>query len=320
MKNHLTALTIVLIVFSLLFFILTGCDTSDDDPLEIITISSASPGGVYFPLGVGLAKVITDGVDGIFVQAQATGGSVDNVNLVADGDTDIGMAMANVAFEAWQGSGIFAGNPLPVKAVFTMYPSAQHLVVSADSDIYTVQDLAGKTVSMDAQGSGGEVTAVIILETAGLLEDVTRVNYLQQDAAEALINGSVDAVFYNFSYPGAVVEQLLLSLDIRFIPLPESLINDILTEYPYFTAGVIPSGTYHLTEDIATIMVDNLLFVHENMKADLVKDILGSIFNETAINELKAIHPVANFFRAETAGETIIPLHPGAEEFFIGVQ
>lgn len=313
-KRHLS---IVIILFVTLgSFLFSACSKSDDNEIEFIVIGSASPGGVYFPLGLGIAKVITDNVEGVFARSETTGGSVMNCQQLGAGSLDMGMAMANVALDAYEGNGSFADNAQPVKAMFSMYPSVQHLIVAADSDIYTVEDLAEKTVSIDAAGSGGEVVSLIILEAAGILDEVNKQNYQQLDAASALIDGDVDAVFFNLPYPSQVVDVITGAIDVRFIPISEDLFDVIYEEHPYFTYGVIPEGVYQLDSDIPSIMVGNLMLVGQDMDEDLVYDILTAIFLESSIEELLGVHHVASFFHIALASETGIPLHPGAQRFF----
>ncbi len=324
----------VLLVFTLAFAV-TGCgapeappaDAPDDDapdaaPAEptgpqFIVVSSGSPGGVYFPLGAGIAKVISDKVDNVFAQSESTAASVENCRLVGNMESEMGMAMANVAYDAYVGQGPFEGDAQPLLTLFSMYPAAQHLIVAADSDINSVQDLAGKRVSVDAPGSGCEVTSEIILGVAGILDDVNTVNYSQPEAADALKDGLVDAVFYNFAAPGAIIEEIMATKSIRFIALEDDLLDAILEDYPYFTKGVIAGGVYRdAPEDVAALTVGNLMVVHEDMIEDMAYDLLSAIFDEASIEELIGIHPIARNLQPDLAAQSPVPLHPGAERYF----
>lgn len=316
MKTSKHRVPLCIFFIAVLSLLISACSKSDEDQTKFIVIGTASPGGVYFPLGMGIAKVITDNVQDVFARSETTGGSVMNCQELGAGSLDMGMAMANVALDAYEGIGSFAGDAQPLRAMFSMYPSVQHIIVAADSDIYTVEDLADKTVSVDAAGSGGEVVSLIILEKAGIQHEVNTQNYLQFDAVHALIDGEVDAVFYNLPYPSQVIEMLMGSMDIRFIPISENLFNEIYAEYPYFTFGVIPGGNYQLDSDVPAVMVGNLMLVHQDMDEDFVYELLTAIFMESSIEELLGVHHVASFFHASLASETGIPLHPGAERFF----
>lgn len=316
MKKSIFTPLALFMSLAVMMLLLTGFSLTTSAQMKFVVVSSGSPGGVYFPLGAGIAKVITDRVDGVFAQSETTGASVENSRLVGSGESEMGMAMANVAFDAYRGDGAFEEDAQPIMAMFSMYPAAQHLIVAASSDIYSVYDLVGKRVSVDAAGSGCEVTSYIILEAAGILDQVNTLNYSQPEAADALKDRLVDAVFYNFAYPGAVVEELMFARDIRFVPIADEIFDSILADYPYFTRGVIPEGVYQLKEDVPALMVGNLMVVHKDMDEDLVYNILEAIFHENSIRELIGIHPIARLFVPELAKETGLPLHPGAERFF----
>jgi len=295
-------------------------DPVDEEPVDediFIVVAAGSPGGVYFPLGAGLAYVFERRIPGATAMSETTGASVENCRLVASGESEMGMAMANVAWDAYVGAGPFEEDgELPIRTLFSMYPAQQHLITIEGSGIESINDLVGKTVSVDAPGSGAEVTSYIILEAAGILDDVNTVNYSQPEAAEALIDGMVDAVFYNFASPAAVVDQIQASRNVKFIPLEMDLIDAIIADFPYFSPGAIPAGHYGLMEDISALTVGNLMVVHENMDEQLVYDLLQAIFHEDSLAELIGIHPIARNFQVALAAEAPVPFHAGAERFF----
>jgi uncharacterized protein len=332
MRERKLMFSVVLLLVVSLVVALAGCGqqpapatpTTPTEPApapagpKFITVASGSPGGAYFPLGAGIAKVLTDKIEGVFAQSESTGASVENSRLVGRGESDMGMAMANVAYDAFVGQGAFDGDKQDIVALFSMYPAAQHLFVSADSNIFTIEDLVGKKISVDAAGSGCEVTSYIILEAAGIRDKVTTVNLSQPEAADAIKDGNVDAVFYNFAYPGAVVEEILITKNIRFIPLETALLDKIIADYPYFTKGVIPKGVYKLENDVSALTVGNLMVVHKDMDEELAYNSVKAIFDEGSLKELIGIHPIAKVMSKEVGANSPIPLHPGAERFFQG--
>ncbi len=334
MKRNISVLLSIFLVFAMLFAVM-GCEPAEeviddvDDPVDeepvdepvdediFIVIAAGSPGGVYFPLGAGLAYVFERRIPGVTAMSETTGASVENCRLVATGESEMGMAMANVAWDAYTGTEAFEDDgELPIRTLFSMYPAQQHLITLEGSGIETIEDLVGMTVSVDAPGSGAEVTSYIILEAAGILDDVNTVNYSQPEAREALVDGMVDAVFYNFASPAAVVDEIMAARDIKFVPLSDELMDAIIEDYPYFSPGTIPAGHYGLAEPVPALTVGNLMVVHADMDEDLVYDLVTAIFHEDSINELVGIHPIAQNFQVELAAEAPVPFHPGAERFF----
>ncbi|MGM0689228.1 MAG: TAXI family TRAP transporter solute-binding subunit [Bacillota bacterium] len=333
MRARLIYLSAFILAFNMLF-VVWGCaplgdmvdeldidtDPVDEEPVDediFIIVAAGRPGEIYFSLGAGLAYVFERRIRGTTAISETTRSPVENCRLVASGESEMGMAMADVAWDAYTGAGPFEDDgELPIRTLFSMYPAQQHLITIEGSGIESIDDLVGKTVSVDAPGSGAEVTSYIILEAAGILDDVNTVNYSQPEAADALIDGMVDAVFYNFASPAAVVDQIQASRDVKFIPLEMDLIDTIITNFPYFSPGAIPAGHYGLMEDISALTVGNLMVVHEDMDEQLAYDLLQAIFHEDSLAELVGIHPIARNFQVALAAKAPVPLHPGAERFF----
>ncbi len=316
-KRGLLVLSLVIVMGVLLLFSGWGCGPTTAD-VTYITLAAGSPGGAYFPLGAGIAKVITDKVDGIWAQSETTGASVENCRLVAAGESEMGMAMANIAYSAYSGTGAFEEDgALPIRSLFSMYPAPQHLITLETSDIKSLDDLVGKKVSIDAAGSGCAVTSEVILRAAGIWDEVETYHYSQEEAAEALKDGTIDALFYNIATPAAAVTSIEAVRPIRFISLGDDLISAINAEYPYLTRGVISAGTYtYAKEDVTVINIGNLIVVNEAMDDNMAYNLLEAIFDEGSLAELVGIHPAAGAINLTDSRVVGIPLHPGAERFF----
>ena len=89
-------------------------------------------------------------------------GSVTNVIQVARGESELGIAMADVVTSAYLGSGKFP-QALPLRVLFTAYPNIVHIITLQDNGIDRVEDLRGKRVSLGAAGSGTAVAAQNVL-------------------------------------------------------------------------------------------------------------------------------------------------------------
>src|SRR5437764_14144294 len=68
-----------------------------------ISIGTGGTGGVYYPLGGGLAAVISKYVPGVEATAEVTAGSIANLQLIGGGKSDIGFTMADSAWDAYMG-------------------------------------------------------------------------------------------------------------------------------------------------------------------------------------------------------------------------
>src|ERR1700761_4921977 len=72
-----------------------------------IGIATGGTGGVYYPLGGGMANILTKYVPGAAATARVTGGSVDNLKLIGTKQTELAMVMVDAATDALKGEDKF---------------------------------------------------------------------------------------------------------------------------------------------------------------------------------------------------------------------
>lgn len=278
-----------------------------------LSIATGGTGGVYFPFGGGVAEIINRHVEGVTATAEVTGASVENVNLVATFESDMGLTLADTVFAAFHGTGPFADAPFPeARTMIGIYPNAVQIVTLADSGIHSLQDLRGQRVSVGAPGSGTEVSARTILAANGITDDdftPERLNFVE--TADALRDGDIAAGFWSVGPPTSSIMNLAATRAIRIIPLSEEEIANAIAAEPTFAPYTLPAGTYEgVDEDVPTISTPNVIVVHAEMDEDLVYNIVKAIFEN--VDELIAIHPAANDTTVEfTLTSSPIPLHPG---------
>jgi TRAP transporter TAXI family solute receptor len=285
-----------------------------------LTLASGSPGGVYYPLGGGMSVVIQKTVEGFRCAAESTGASVENSRLVGNGDSDMGMVMGSVGYNASQGKAPFK-KKYDIVSLFQMYPAPQHLVTTAQSKIKTIADLKGKKVSIDVPGSGCSTMSKIILQEAGfdLAKDLTIANLSQTESVQALKDGVVDATFFNFAYPGSAVMDLAATRDIVLVPIEEKLADRILKKYPYYIKMFIPGKTYAKVDYAVLCLGDsNLMIANKKMKDEVAYKIVKAIYSNVQAGKyaLINVHPVAAQLTPQNAVNSPLPLHPGAAKYF----
>ncbi|MGR3464922.1 TAXI family TRAP transporter solute-binding subunit [Limimaricola sp.] len=283
-----------------------------------LSIATGGTGGVYYPMGGGLAEVINNHVEGMAATAEVTGASVENMGLIATGDADLAIGLADTVQQAYSGTGRFEGQELPmIRAVGSLYANMVQIVTPADSGIESIADLAGKRVSVGAPGSGTEVNAQTLLEANGLSFDdfdAQRLNF--NETADALANGDIDAGFWSVGAPTSSILNLATTQDIRMIPLTEEQVAAAVEADPTFAALSLAGGTYEgVDEDVATIGVPNVLVVSSETDEETVYQITKAMYENIA--DLRAVHPAAEETTVEfTMSATPVPLHPGALRYF----
>lgn len=286
---------------------------------KFLTLASGSPGGVYYPLGGGMAVVIQKTTD-LRCAAESTGASVENCRLVGAGESDMGMVMGSIAYKAIQGQEPFE-KKFPLVALFQMYPAPEHIVTIQGKGIKSVKDLKGKKVSIDVPGSGCAVMAKAILEEYGfnLEKDLTIAHLSQSESVQALKDGVVDAVFFNFAYPGSAVLDLAATRDIMLIPVETAMADQIVKKYPYYVKITIPAKTYPKVDHPVLCLGDsNVLIANNQMEGDVAYKIVKTIFENVDKGKwaLINIHPIAGQLTPSNAVNSPVALHPGAIKYF----
>ena len=285
---------------------------------EQLSIATGGTGGVYYPMGGGLAEIINAHVDGYSATAEVTGASVENMGLIATGDADIAFALADTVQQAFGGTGRFEGQALPMlRGLAVSYANMVHIVALEGSGITTLADLRGKRVSIGAPGSGTEVNAAAILNANGITYDdidEQRLNF--NETADALANGDIDAGIWSVGAPTSSIMNLATTNTIVLIALSEAEMAAAQAVDPVFAMTSLPGGTYEgVANDTAVLGVPNVLVVSSDMSDDLAYAITRAMFEQ--IEALRAVHPAANETSFEfTMLATPIPLHPGAVRYY----
>jgi len=285
---------------------------------EQLSIATGGTGGVYYPMGGGLAEVINNYVDGYSATAEVTGASVENMGLVATGDADLAIGLADTVFQAQSGTGRFEGQQLEmIRGVAVLYANLVQIVTLADSGITTLDDLVGKRVSVGAPGSGTEVNAEAILTANGIsYDDIDEQRLNFNETADALANGDIDAGFFSVGAPTSSILNLSTTNAIRMIALSPEEISAAQAANPIFASAALASGIYEgVDEPVPGLGIPNVLVASSEMSDDTVYEITKAMFEN--VGDLRAVHPAANQTEISfTLSASPIPLHPGAIRYY----
>jgi len=285
---------------------------------EQLSIATGGTGGVYYPMGGGLAEIINNHIDGYAATAEVTGASVENMGLIATGDADVALALADTVQQAYTGTGKFEGQQLPmVRSIGIAYANMVQIVALEGSGITSLPDMVGKRISIGAPGSGTEVNAEQILSANGIsYDDIDEQRLNFNETADALANGDIDAGFWSVGAPTSSILNLATTNNIVIIALSDEELAAADAANPVFATTTLAGGTYvGVDDDVKVIGVPNVLVVSSDMSDDLAYAITSAMFENIA--ELQAVHPAANETTVELAlTASPIPLHPGAIRYF----
>lgn len=302
MKKRLLALAGALVL-------LAGCSS----PARI-RLGAAREGGVYQQFCAAYAALPGKPA----VEEKLTAGSAANLRLLSNGYIQLAVAQSDLAADACNGTGLFAYEDAMngFGAVAALYPEACQLVVRADSDITTPEQLQGRTVSMGEEESGTAQNAAQILAAYGLndhLVHTVELDYTQ--AAAELRSGAIDALFCTAGTRTAVLEELAADCGIRLIAIDGAAADRLLGTYPAYQRLTIPAGTYTgQAEDVETVGVQALLLASDNLSAQAVEALTERLFANA--DTLQGAVSPALLAPAQACEGLPVPLHPGAENWY----
>jgi TRAP transporter TAXI family solute receptor len=286
-----------------------------------LSIATGGTGGVYYPLGGGMANILSKYVPGLQATAEVTGGSVDNLKLIATGKPYIAFSMADAGQDAYRGEDKFKGTKVPLRTLMVLYPNRMHVVTIDGIGITKMADLRGKRVSTGSPGSATEVMGFRVIEAAGLDKDrdMKRERLGVAESVNALKDRKIDAFFWVGGLPTAAVTDLANTpgIKIRMIDHADTVAAMNKKYGPLYIEDVIPKATYRgMDADNRQATVWNILVSHENLSNQTAYNIVKTIFDKR--DDMIAVHKEAENFRLENqkAAASPIPFHPGAVKYF----
>lgn len=286
-----------------------------------ISIATGGTGGVYYPMGGGLAAALSKYVPGMSATAEVTGGSVDNLKLIGTGKPYIGFSMSDAALDAFQGEDKFKGGKVPVRTLAVLYPNHMHVVTLDGKGINKMADLKGKRVSTGSAGSATEVMAFRVIEAAGLDKDkdLKRERLSVAESVNALKDGKIDAFFWVGGLPTAAVSDLANTPNTKIRMIDHADVVPAMNKKygDLYVQDTIRKDVYKGMEaDNRQATVMNILVAHENMDEKTAYNIVKTLFEKK--DDLVAVHKDASYFKLESQKKeaTPVPFHPGALKYF----
>jgi TRAP transporter TAXI family solute receptor len=286
-----------------------------------ISIATGGTGGVYYPMGGGLAAVLSKYVPGMQATAEVTGGSVDNLKLIGSGKPYVGFSMSDAAQDAYKGEDKFKGHKVEVRTLMVLYPNRMHVVSIEGKGVNKFSDLKGKRISTGSPGSATEVMAFRLIEAAGMDKDkdVKRERLSVAESVNALKDGKIDAFFWVGGLPTAAVSDLANTPGNKIKMIDHAdLVPAMNKKYGnLYVQDVIPKAVYRgMDTDNHQATVQNILIADQSMDDKTAYNIVKAVFDHKA--DIVAVHKEAENFKLENQKKEAspIPWHPGAAKYF----
>ncbi|GAB6190843.1 TAXI family TRAP transporter solute-binding subunit [Desulfocastanea catecholica] len=288
-----------------------------------VTIGTGGVTGVYYPTGGAICRLVNKSKKdhGIRCSVESTGGSVYNLNAIAGGELDMGVAQSDWQYHAYNGTSQFkeVGPNKDLRAVFAVHPEPFTVVARTDSGIKNFTDLKGKRVNIGNPGSGQRGTIEVVLEKYGwTISDLKLASELKAaEQSAALCDNKVDAIVYVVGHPNGSIQEATTACDAVVVNVAGKEIDELIADNPYYRTAIIPGGMYRGTdEDTKTFGVGATFVSSAKVPADTIYHVVKAVFEN--FEDFRKLHPAfANLKKEEMVKDGLsAPLHDGAIRYF----
>ncbi|WP_432661769.1 TAXI family TRAP transporter solute-binding subunit [Wukongibacter baidiensis] len=314
----------IILMICMTLAIFTGCQGQEaSNKKQFVTLVTGGTGGTYYPVGTIFTTLWNEklGESGVQASVQSSGGSVENLSMLKDGEAQFGIAMANLTLFAYNGEERFKDNKFEdVRFVTALWPDVTQFVVTEGSEINSIGDIKGKRFSVGSAGSGTEYSTKLILETIGGLkyEDFTPEYLGYSEASSAMQNSQVDGMNAEGGLPTSAVSEITASkTKVKILGFSDSDYDKLHAVAPYYGQFTVPKGLYTgIDEDIKTVGVKSALICHANLDEDLVYELTKTLYEN--YESIVGSHKALEFMGIDDAikGLPPVPLHPGAVKYY----
>ena len=288
-----------------------------------VTIGTGGVTGVYYPTGGAIARLTNKGKKehGIRASVESTGGSVYNLNAIASGELDMGVAQSDWQYHAYNGTSKFAdkGPNKDLRAVFSVHPEPFTVVARADSGIKNFEDLKGKRVNIGNPGSGQRGTMEVVMDKLGWTKDDFKLaaELKPAEQSQALCDNKVDAIIYTVGHPNGSIKEATTSCDAVLVNVTGPAIDALVADNDYYRTAVIPGGMYRGSdEDTITFGVGATFVSSAKVPEKVIYTVVKSVFEN--FEDFKKLHPAfGNLKKEEMVKDGLsAPLHDGAAKYY----
>lgn len=291
-----------------------GCG-GDAGPARFVSLGTAGTGGIYYPLGGTIASLLSNADSTRQYNAEVTGGSLENVTRLRDGEIELGMSIGTTIYEAHSGGVGFDSAFSDLRVVAPLYPNQGHVLVPDGSDVESVADFEGGRLSVGSAGSGTEQFSRQLLDAYELTyEDLDERFLTFTESAQALGDASIDGAVFSVGYPASAALQAISTAGARLIPVDSVHVERLRSEHPYYEPGIIPAGAYPgLERDVPTVAMLNWIVARDDVEDGVVRHVLDVL--DQRRKELVATTEIARQIDLGRLSDAPIPVHPAAEEW-----
>ena len=310
------------IFFVLSIIVLTG-PVNVQAETRFVTIGTGGVTGVYYPTGGAICRLVNKGrkVHGIRCSVESTAGSVYNLNTIAAGELDMGVAQSDWQYHAYNGTSKFKdrGANKDLRAVFSVHPEPFTVVARADSGIKNFKDLKGKRVNIGNPGSGQRGTMEVVMKALGWTKaDFKLASELKSaEQSKALCDNKIDAMVFTVGHPSGSIKEATTTCDSIIVPVTGPEIDKLAKDNDYYRIATIPGGMYRGTAgDTQSFGVGATFVSSAKVPEEVIYNVVKAVFEN--FDQFKKLHPAFRVLKKEEMIKDGLsaPLHRGAVKYY----
>lgn len=290
-----------------------------------INFPTAATTGALYPLGAAITNLWSTELDHVKASSQASGGGVENLNLLADGEAQVSIAISSNCYESYTGTGTFDGRKNDkFRVIAGLYYNPNQVVVTDASGVNSLAEVKGKHFASGAVGSSTEGESKNHFTAAGLTypDDIKIENIGFTEAVDMMRNKQLDGAWIMAALGNSAVTEATSTAGAKVLNIDDEVIAKLQEEYPWYAKFTIPAGTYSGQDsDIQTTAIKMVMFTTADLDEETVYDLTKTFWEN--VDKLAESNSSMKGLKAEDAVSDIadLPLHDGAAKYYkeIGV-
>lgn len=281
-----------------------------------LLIGSTSASSSHYGYFVAVGQLINENSEGLKASVVETGATLDNIRRMGRGQIDLGLVTTNAVQHAVSGTNAFDGNPQDLRLLWVYTNAPQNVVVRADSEVSSLEELAGKRFNPGIKGGSTEATTEAVFNTLGLSAEYVRGS--TTDIVGAIKDNRL--VGYVKSGSGLKLDgstmDIAVSTDISVLGLSPEQAEKLRAEMPDISVVDIPAGAADGIPAYSTWAFGVGVAAPASMDDETAYQIVSAIMAD----ETAQANAMAALKGADLAQMTLdygtVPLHPGAARWF----
>lgn len=290
-----------------------------DSPRPLI-IGTGAVTGIYFPAAGSIQRLVNQQENTpVSLAVESTAGSVANLKDLAAGTLDLAIAQSDWATFAYKGGQeqFQTANP-ELRSLLALHSELLTVIVRADSNINSIDELKGKKINLGPVGSGPRTIMSGLFQTLGWgvtdMGALTDMPFAAQSAA--LCDSQVDAIVFIVPHPNAAVQEALARCPTKLLPINGVAVEQFVATNNFYAKAPIPGGLYAgQAADVPSFGVRALLVASSKLSEEAAYTIAKAAMGNIA--QLNSTHPALARLTAADLAPTgfALPVHPGVAKY-----